>query len=107
MELNVGRPPFDGLKVALGQTCRTPIPRPAVAQFNRSDYPFGHAKLETTQIYAQVSIRMLKEVHARTHPARLTATPESAQDNAELVAELAEEEAELADEETGVNVGPS
>jgi integrase/recombinase XerD len=48
----------------------------------------GHAKLETTQIYTQVSIRQLKEVHTRTHPARLT------HDNAELAAELAEEAAE-------------
>jgi integrase/recombinase XerD len=31
----------------------------------------GHRKLETTQIYTQVSIRTLKEVHARTHPARM------------------------------------
>ena len=30
----------------------------------------GHAKLETTQIYTQVSIRKLKEVHTATHPAR-------------------------------------
>lgn len=62
----------------------------------------GHEKLETTQIYAQVSIRMLKEVHARTHPARLTAEPpdaaQLAEGNEELAAELAEEEAELADE---------
>jgi len=29
----------------------------------------GHAKLETTQIYTQVSIRMLKRVHDKTHPA--------------------------------------
>ena len=43
----------------------------------------GHAKLETTQIYTQVSIRMLKQVHTATHPARL-----------ELAEELAEEEAE-------------
>ncbi|QYM77622.1 tyrosine-type recombinase/integrase [Horticoccus luteus] len=28
----------------------------------------GHASLATTQIYAQVSIRKLKEVHAATHP---------------------------------------
>jgi integrase/recombinase XerD len=28
----------------------------------------GHAKLETTQIYTQVSIRKLKEIHAATHP---------------------------------------
>ncbi len=31
----------------------------------------GHAKLETTQLYTQVSIRKLKEVHTATHPARL------------------------------------
>ena len=29
----------------------------------------GHAELSTTQIYTQVSIRALKEVHTRTHPA--------------------------------------
>ena len=29
----------------------------------------GHEKLETTQIYTQVSIKQLQEVHARTHPA--------------------------------------
>ena len=67
----------------------------------------GHEKLETTQIYAQVSIRMLKEVHARTHPARLTAElPDDAgtavavavADNAELAAELAAEAAEDGEE---------
>jgi integrase/recombinase XerD len=31
----------------------------------------GHEKLETTQIYTEVSIRQLQEVHARTHPAKL------------------------------------
>ena len=31
----------------------------------------GHAKLDTTQIYTQVSIRKLKEIHTLTHPARL------------------------------------
>jgi integrase/recombinase XerD len=31
----------------------------------------GHAKLETTQIYTQVSIRKLKEVHTMAHPAKL------------------------------------
>ena len=31
----------------------------------------GHAKLDTTQIYTQVSIRALKEIHTATHPARL------------------------------------
>jgi integrase/recombinase XerD len=29
----------------------------------------GHAELSTTQIYTHVSIRRLREVHARTHPA--------------------------------------
>ena len=30
----------------------------------------GHAELSTTQIYTRVSIRKLKEVHQRTHPAK-------------------------------------
>lgn len=28
----------------------------------------GHVKLETTQIYTQVSIRQLKEIHTAKHP---------------------------------------
>jgi len=33
----------------------------------------GHVRLDTTQIYTHVSIRMLKQVHTSTHPgARLT-----------------------------------
>jgi len=31
----------------------------------------GHAELSTTQIYTQVAIAKLKEIHAATHPARL------------------------------------
>ena len=31
----------------------------------------GHSKLTTTQIYTHVSIKHLKEVHAKTHPAKL------------------------------------
>ncbi|MBP8297717.1 MAG: site-specific tyrosine recombinase XerC [Burkholderiales bacterium] len=31
----------------------------------------GHANLETTQIYTQVSMTKLKEIHTATHPARL------------------------------------
>ena len=67
----------------------------------------GHAELSTTQIYTQVSIRMLKQVHTATHPARLTAAHDGeavvapaalAQDNAELAAELAAEAAEDAEE---------
>ena len=30
----------------------------------------GHVKLDTTQIYTQVSIRKLKEIHTATHPAK-------------------------------------
>jgi integrase/recombinase XerD len=32
----------------------------------------GHSELSTTQIYTQVSILKLKEIHTATHPARLT-----------------------------------
>jgi integrase/recombinase XerD len=54
----------------------------------------GHAELSTTQIYTQVSIRMLKEVHTRTHPgATLSRDAE-----AELAAELADEDDEDAAE---------
>ena len=31
----------------------------------------GHAKLDTTQVYTEVSIKQLQEVHARTHPVRV------------------------------------
>jgi integrase/recombinase XerD len=34
----------------------------------------GHADLSTTEVYTRVSIIKLKEVHAQTHPARLTRT---------------------------------
>jgi integrase/recombinase XerD len=29
----------------------------------------GHVRLDTTQIYTHVSIRMLKQIHTATHPA--------------------------------------
>ena len=31
----------------------------------------GHADLSTTQIYTQVAIRKLKEIHTATHPAKI------------------------------------
>lgn len=37
----------------------------------------GHAALSTTEIYTQVSIKKLQEVHARTHPAKLKKSHES------------------------------
>ena len=38
----------------------------------------GHTRLSTTQIYTHVSITKLREVHERTHPARLLRAPGSA-----------------------------
>lgn len=39
----------------------------------------GHADVSTTQIYTQVSIRQLKEIHTATHPARLEKQKENQQ----------------------------
>ena len=39
---------------------------------------FGHAELSTTQIYTQVSIRKLKEIHSATHPAKVRSARVSA-----------------------------
>lgn len=71
----------------------------------------GHAELSTTQIYTQVSIRKLKEIHTATHPgkvrtARLAASaPEAVEKPAEpmpsaddVLAALAAEAAEEDDE---------
>jgi integrase/recombinase XerD len=40
----------------------------------------GHARLDTTQIYTQVSIRKLKEIHTATHPARARRTSQATDD---------------------------
>jgi integrase/recombinase XerD len=40
----------------------------------------GHAKLDTTQIYTQISIKRLKEVHTQTHPAKAKRTKQEARD---------------------------
>ena len=37
----------------------------------------GHSELSTTEIYTQVSITKLQEIHARTHPARLQRMPDA------------------------------
>ena len=51
----------------------------------------GHARLDTTQIYTQVSIRKLKEIHSMTHPARMQRADEAARN--ELLQALDEEAA--------------
>lgn len=40
----------------------------------------GHAKLDTTMVYTQVSIRMLKDIHTATHPARMERKPDDKQE---------------------------
>jgi integrase/recombinase XerD len=42
----------------------------------------GHAELSTTQIYTQVSIRKLKEIHSATHPAKVRSARVKAENNA-------------------------
>ncbi len=37
----------------------------------------GHEDLKTTQIYTQVAIRTLQQIHAATHPAQLRKEPGS------------------------------
>jgi integrase/recombinase XerD len=40
----------------------------------------GHSQLSTTEIYTQVSIKKLKEIHALTHPARIKPDQDQDQD---------------------------
>ena len=56
---------------------RRSLPRTSQAH---ARIPTVHVRLDTTQIYTQVSIRMLKQIHSATHPAaRLDPkTPETA-----------------------------
>ena len=41
-----------------------------ILQLNYIQAMLGHVKLDTTQIYTQVSIKKLKEIHTLTHPAK-------------------------------------
>jgi integrase/recombinase XerD len=52
----------------------------------------GHADLSTTEIYTRVSILKLKEVHAQTHPARLTRTGHAVLDAIAATAPFASDE---------------
>jgi integrase/recombinase XerD len=60
----------------------------------------GHAELSTTQIYTQVSIRMLKQIHSATHPGRPIAARPHDHEDGERHALLAALDAE-ADEDEG------
>lgn len=59
----------------------------------------GHAELSTTQIYTQVSIRMLKQIHSATHPGRPIALRRHVDDAGEAHALLAALDAEAAEED--------
>jgi len=61
----------------------------------------GHAELSTTQIYTQVSIRTLKEIHTATHPGRPVSRTRSRQRDAEDARDflLAALDAEALDDE--------
>jgi integrase/recombinase XerD len=48
----------------------------------------GHEKLTTTEIYAHVSIRQLKQVHEATHPARLPSESQASRSDTEQRAAL-------------------
>jgi integrase/recombinase XerD len=60
----------------------------------------GHEDIRTTQIYTQVAIRALQQIHAATHPAEARSTPQAARTAAEREGLLAVLQAED-DEETG------
>lgn len=62
----------------------------------------GHAELSTTEIYTQVSIRLLQSVHAATHPGRMPEAGKHAlelEPTAEALLEALEREAEEDDED--------
>lgn len=54
----------------------------------------GHAGLSTAQIYTQVSIRMLTQIHSATHPGRPIAPRRHEEDAGEAHAVLAPLDAE-------------
>ena len=59
----------------------------------------GHEDIKTTQIYTQVAIRTLQQIHAATHPAQLNAAPHAAHSAAERAGLLAALQAEEEHEE--------
>jgi integrase/recombinase XerD len=59
----------------------------------------GHEDLKTTQIYTQVAIRTLQQIHAATHPAELHDAPQAARRTAEQAGLRASLQAEDEDDE--------
>jgi integrase/recombinase XerD len=59
----------------------------------------GHAELTTTQIYTQVGIRTLKEIHTATHPGRPIARDHGGRGESDLAVLLAALDAEAAEDE--------
>ena len=57
----------------------------------------GHADLSTTEIYTRVSINLLKQVYAATHPAAHLRKPEETEAADELLAALDAESKEEGD----------
>lgn len=58
----------------------------------------GHTKLSTTQMYTQVSIRMLKQIHTATHPAAKLENETAAKERMECAELLEALEAEAKEE---------
>ena len=61
----------------------------------------GHADIKTTQVYTQVSIRALKDIHTATHPARLVRGAARRELEEEAPATAADVLAALEDEAAG------
>jgi len=59
----------------------------------------GHEDIKTTQIYTQVAIRTLQQIHAATHPAELHDAPQAAHRTAEQAGLRAALQAENKDDE--------
>ena len=59
----------------------------------------GHEDIKTTQIYTQVAIRALQQIHKATHPAQMNDAPQAARSAAEREGLLAALEAEVEDDE--------
>jgi integrase/recombinase XerD len=59
----------------------------------------GHEDIKTTQIYTQVAIRALQQIHKATHPAQMNDAPPELRSAAEREGLLAALEAEVEDDE--------